>query len=128
MELNFGFRVTFDRGTPFAFRSQEEAMRKFVTGLATLSALAVGLTMIGSRAEAAAIPAPGGLRAAIDTIALTETVQIYVFGGRRYCWYDDGWQGEGWYWGMSRFLLNIAKRSLPRLMLSGVGLANKVAV
>ena len=30
--------------------------------------------------------------------------------------------------GMSRFLLNIAKRSLPRLMLSGVGLANKVAV
>ena len=72
-------------------------MRKFITGLATLSALA-GLTMIGSRAEAAAIPAPGALRAAIDTIALTETVQIYVFGGRRYCWYDDGWQGEGWYW------------------------------
>ena len=30
--------------------------------------------------------------------------------------------------GMSHFLLNIAKRSLPRLMLSGVGLANKVAV
>ena len=30
--------------------------------------------------------------------------------------------------GMSRFLLNIAKRSLPRLMLSGVGMANKVAM
>jgi hypothetical protein len=98
MELNFGFRITLDRGTPFAFRSQEEAMRKLITGLATLSALAAGLTMIGSRAEAAAIPSPGGLRAAIDTIALTETVQLYVFGGRRYCWYDDGWQGPGWYW------------------------------
>jgi hypothetical protein len=73
-------------------------MRKFITRLAMLSALAAGLTMIGSRAEAAAIPAPGGLRAAIDTIALTETAQLYVFEGRRYCWYDDGWQGEGWYW------------------------------
>ena len=71
-------------------------MRKFITGLATLTALAAGLPMIGSRAEAAAIPA-AGLRAAIDTFALTETVQLYVWGGRRYCWYDDGWQGPGWY-------------------------------
>jgi hypothetical protein len=31
-------------------------------------------------------------------------------------------------WGMSRFLLNIAKRSLPRLRLRGVGLASKDAV
>jgi hypothetical protein len=30
--------------------------------------------------------------------------------------------------GMSRYLLNIAKRSLPRLMLSGVGMANKAAM
>ena len=30
--------------------------------------------------------------------------------------------------GMSRSLLNIEKRSLPRLMLSGVGLASKDAV
>jgi CRISPR/Cas system-associated protein Csm6 len=30
--------------------------------------------------------------------------------------------------GMSRFLLNIAKRSLPRLRLRGVGLASKDAV
>jgi hypothetical protein len=29
---------------------------------------------------------------------------------------------------MSRFLLNIEKRSLPRLMLSGEGLASKDAV
>jgi hypothetical protein len=73
-------------------------MRKFITGLATLAALAAGLPMIGSRAEAAVIPAPNGLRVAIDTMALTETVQLYVFGGRRYCWYFDGWHGPGWYW------------------------------
>src|SRR5450830_968579 len=70
-------------------------MRKFIT--ATLAALAC-VSMIGSRAESAVIPAPGGLRVAVDTMALTETVQLYVFGGRRYCWYDDGWQGPGWYW------------------------------
>lgn len=22
----------------------------------------------------------------------------FVFGGRRYCWYWDGWRGSGWYW------------------------------
>jgi len=38
------------------------------------------------------------LRAAIDTSALTENVQLYVFGGRNYCWYDWGWNGPGWYW------------------------------
>ena len=55
-------------------------MRRFITGLATLTALAVGLPMVVSRAEAAAIPAADGLRAAIDTFALTETVQLYVWG------------------------------------------------
>ena len=24
--------------------------------------------------------------------------QIYFFGGHRYCWYDGGWRGPGWYW------------------------------
>ena len=23
---------------------------------------------------------------------------IYMFGGHRYCWYDAGWHGGGWYW------------------------------
>lgn len=22
----------------------------------------------------------------------------YIWGGRRYCWYFDGWRGPGWYW------------------------------
>jgi hypothetical protein len=22
----------------------------------------------------------------------------FVLNGRNYCWYDDGWQGPGWYW------------------------------
>ena len=55
-------------------------------------------TLLGGRVEAASLPAGNGLNSAIDTLGLTEPVQIYVYGGRRYCWYDDGWNGEGWYW------------------------------
>ena len=22
----------------------------------------------------------------------------YFYGGRQYCWYDDAWQGPGYYW------------------------------
>src|SRR5882724_8440110 len=72
-------------------------MSGFTTRVATLAALAAGLTMIGGRAEAAAVPAPNGLPVAADTMALTENVQ-YFWGGRRWCWYDDAWQSAGWYW------------------------------
>ncbi len=27
-----------------------------------------------------------------------DSVQLFLFGGRHYCWYDAGWQGPGWYW------------------------------
>ena len=27
-----------------------------------------------------------------------EDVQYYVYGGRRYCFYPDGWRGPGYYW------------------------------
>jgi len=22
----------------------------------------------------------------------------YIYNGRHYCWYEDGWRGPGWYW------------------------------
>jgi len=22
----------------------------------------------------------------------------FIYNGRQYCWYDDGWRGPGWYW------------------------------
>jgi hypothetical protein len=73
-------------------------MRKFFTGLATLAALAAGVTMLSGRSEAAGLPGAGALNDAADAMVLTENVQLYMRGGRRYCWYDDGWQGPGWYW------------------------------
>jgi hypothetical protein len=27
-----------------------------------------------------------------------EDVQLYVFGGRNFCWYNMGWEGPGYYW------------------------------
>jgi hypothetical protein len=72
-------------------------MRRLIAGLAAVAAVAVGATAIGTRAEAGPLPAFGGLSAASDAVAITENVQ-YFFGGRNYCWYDDGWQGPGWYW------------------------------
>jgi len=35
---------------------------------------------------AAAAPAPGGAS------------EYYWYSGHRYCWYDAGWHGGGWYW------------------------------
>jgi hypothetical protein len=72
-------------------------MRRFIAGLAAAAAVAVGVTAIGTRAEAGPLPGFGGLSAASDAVAITENVQ-FIFGGRNYCWYDDGWQGPGWYW------------------------------
>jgi hypothetical protein len=73
-------------------------MRKSLAGLTTLSAVVSGAALLSVPVEAAVFPGFSGLKAATATLALTETAQLYVFGGRRYCWYDDGWSGEGWYW------------------------------
>ena len=75
----------------------ENAMRKFVTGLATLAALAAGVAMSSSRSDAAGLAGAGGLNTAADSVALTESVQ-FLYLGRNYCWYDDGWNGPGFYW------------------------------
>jgi hypothetical protein len=68
-------------------------MRKLC--LTLTAALAVTGTMIGGRSHAAVID-PNALRAAADELASVETVQ-FVWGGHRYCWYNAGWRGSGWY-------------------------------
>src|SRR6476469_6989163 len=68
----------------------ETGMRRWIytTGI-TLS-----LTVFGVIGTAAALPI-GLLPAAVPTNA--EQVQFF-YGGRDYCWYDDGWHGPGFYW------------------------------
>jgi hypothetical protein len=60
----------------------------------TATLVVMGAT-IGGRSHAAVIE-PNALRAAADELSATETVQ-FVWRGRRYCWYNTGWRGPGWY-------------------------------
>src|SRR5688500_5633784 len=58
-------------------------MKTSVTKMMALAALAAGVAMVGSRAEAASLPGQNGLRPAVDALALIESVQVFVYGGRR---------------------------------------------
>ena len=70
-------------------------MRKFILCAVAIAAAAAALTATGRPSQAVVI-APLDLREAADELALTETVQ-FNWRGRRYCWYDGGWRGAGWY-------------------------------
>jgi hypothetical protein len=62
-----------------------------VTALALAAAAGFALPLAGS-AEAAM----GGV---VPTTQLLPIEQAqFFFLGHNFCWYDDGWQGPGWYW------------------------------
>src|SRR5215469_2077251 len=68
-------------------------MRKIcMTLTATLVVMGV---MAGARSQAAVV-APDALRTAANQLAAVETVQ-FSWKGQRYCWYNSGWRGPGWY-------------------------------
>ena len=58
-------------------------------------AAAASLTLLGVAGQANALPFDRFTAAAVPTEI--EQAQFF-FGGRNYCWYDDGWQGPGYYW------------------------------
>ena len=62
--------------------------------LATL--LAAGAMVAVAPQAQAAMPVGGLDRAIVDT-NLVEQAAVYVYGGRRYCFYFNGWHGAGWY-------------------------------
>ena len=71
-------------------------MHKSILSLAAAACLAAASLVPG-----AAQAAPGGLsrplsNAAVD-LNMVEDAQ-YIWGGRNYCFYLDGWRGPGWYW------------------------------
>jgi hypothetical protein len=70
---------------------QEDCMRKFV-----LSAALAAIVGAGSLIAGAAEAAPAGPRS-MPGFNLVEKTQ-FVFGGRNYCFYTNGWRGPGWYW------------------------------
>jgi hypothetical protein len=62
-----------------------------------LAAAFVAAGFATNRASAMPLSDPAGIRAALEDVSITAKVQ-YSWGGRNYCWYDDGWNGPGWYW------------------------------
>jgi len=56
-------------------------------------AATIALAGLGSSAQATPIDPIRGL----FPTPLQE-IQYYVYGGRRYCFYPDGWRGPGYYW------------------------------
>ncbi len=73
-------------------------MRRLLIVLAGLFALVGGVSLPVGNARAAVVAAASGTRVGLDTLRPLQNVQAYYWGGRQYCWYDDGWRGPGWYW------------------------------
>jgi hypothetical protein len=65
--------------------------------LKTASAAILAAGLFAGAATAAPIPSQGSLG---DVVKAQDSVELaqFVFGGRNYCWYGDGWQGPGYYW------------------------------
>jgi hypothetical protein len=70
-------------------RQQENLMRQWIYAAAT----ALSLATLGAAAPAQALSLPAGLAAPSDV----QDAQ-FVFGGRNYCFYPNGWNGPGFYW------------------------------
>jgi hypothetical protein len=63
----------------------------YPTGLALTIAAGMALPLAGS-----AQAAMGGALPTTQILPV-ENAQFF-FLGHNFCWYDDGWQGPGWYW------------------------------
>lgn len=74
-----------------------KTMRNLIFTVATTAMLAASGTLMTGVADAAVSGPSNGMRAALDGFNMVDTVQ-YVYGGRRHCWYPNGWHGPGWYW------------------------------
>ncbi|MGA2494867.1 MAG: hypothetical protein ABSF67_18320 [Roseiarcus sp.] len=62
-----------------------------LTGLALAISAGMALPLAGS-----AQAAMGGALSSTQVLPV-EQAQFF-FLGHNFCWYDDGWQGPGWYW------------------------------
>jgi hypothetical protein len=69
-------------------------MRNRVLGLTPVAALTSAVLLFGS-AHAAPTGLADGARAGLDRLNILETV--HMRRGQNYCWYEDGWNGSGWY-------------------------------
>src|SRR5438034_4846417 len=70
-------------------------MRKLGLILAAATAFTAGGAITGAQA----LPLGSDpMREATGRVDAVQNVQVFYWHGRRYCWYDDGWHGPGFYW------------------------------
>jgi hypothetical protein len=58
-------------------------------------AVTTSLALLGAVGHANALPVDRFTPMAVPSDL--EQAQ-FIYGGRNYCWYDDGWHGPGYYW------------------------------
>jgi hypothetical protein len=75
----------------------EVVMHRFAVTIAVATVFVAGVPIMGAGVGAAPMVAPGAIRGAADSLNVVERAQ-FVWLGHDYCWYDDGWNGPGWYW------------------------------
>jgi hypothetical protein len=68
-------------------------MRKFGLALALGAAAGTGVLMMG-RLQAMPLPQLGEAAADLSSVEKSQ----FIYGGRNYCFYLDGWRGPGFYW------------------------------
>jgi hypothetical protein len=62
--------------------------------LVLAGALVAALGLVG-QAQAGPLGLPDGTQAAAGHLGIVEPV--HMMGHHNYCWYEDGWNGAGWY-------------------------------
>ena len=70
-------------------------MHRFAVTIAAATVFVGGSAIM--RASVGAAPMAGAIRTAADSLNVVERAQ-FIWLGHNYCWYDDGWNGPGWYW------------------------------
>jgi hypothetical protein len=75
---------------------ERNSMKNFILGVATTTALLSASVAVGAASAEPSSQLIFGVDRAGDAPSL-ERVQ-FVFGGHNFCWYDNGWQGPGFYW------------------------------
>jgi Chaperone of endosialidase len=82
-------------GHRVAFK-EAEMRNSFIGRFAAGLIAAITLVLVHGGAQAMPNSTADGLRDAASNARLVENAQ-YVWNGRRYCWYENGWNGPGWY-------------------------------
>ena len=60
-------------------------------------AIAAGALLAATQANAGTFPVNTGLNGAGGDLIDQVAVRVYVHEGQRYCFYFNGWHGQGWY-------------------------------